>query len=75
MLRDKKNLLNSKCEVNPGKVFLFSSIFCAQNFLVIFCKKRYVCDILFCAKCYDQKNGAQFESLLKKQKAKKSGDN
>ena len=36
---------------------------------------KAVCDIFFRAKCCVQKNGGQFESLLKKQKAKKSGDN
>ena len=36
---------------------------------------KALCNIFFRAKCRVQKNGGQFESLVKKQKAKKSGDN
>ena len=51
---------------------------CIEAFAISLTKEQVnmaVCNIFFRAKCYVHKNRGQFESLLKKQKGKKSSDN
>ena len=50
---------------------------CCEAYAIILFREQVnkaVWNTFFCTKCYVQKNGGLFESLLKK-KAKKSGDN